>query len=139
MCCIHGEPLGFGRIPKEVASTKTVEYRTFSGRVVYYGRMLLGGSKCYCNTSLKLFRVTKSVSSAWSTSAAVGHFKKNHPHSASVRKQKGKLETRRAQLGECMHVSGSQAIQVLSSKKSPYGLSDNENDLMTDLLDTDMF
>ena len=40
VCCIHGEPLGFGRIPKEVASTKTVEYRTVSGRVVYYGRML---------------------------------------------------------------------------------------------------
>ena len=40
VCCIHGEPLGFGRIPKEVASTKAVEYRTVSGRVVYYGRML---------------------------------------------------------------------------------------------------
>ncbi len=26
--------VGFGRIPKEVASTKTVEYRTISGRVV---------------------------------------------------------------------------------------------------------
>ena len=38
-----------------------------------------------------------------------------------------------------MHTSGSQAIQVLSSKKSPYGLSDNENDLMSDLIDTDMF
>jgi hypothetical protein len=40
VCCIHGEPLGFGRIQKEVASTKAVEYRTVSGRVVYYGRML---------------------------------------------------------------------------------------------------
>jgi hypothetical protein len=40
VCCIHGEPLGFGRIPKEVPSTKTVEYRTVSGRVIYYGRML---------------------------------------------------------------------------------------------------
>jgi hypothetical protein len=40
VCCIHGEPFGFGRIPKEVASTKAVEYRTVSGRVVYYGRML---------------------------------------------------------------------------------------------------
>ena len=40
VCCIHGEPLGFGRIPKEVASTKAVEYRKVSGRVVYYGRML---------------------------------------------------------------------------------------------------
>ncbi len=40
VCCIHDEPLGFGRIPKEVASTKAVEYRTVSGRVVYYGRML---------------------------------------------------------------------------------------------------
>jgi hypothetical protein len=40
VCCIHGEPLGFGRIPKEVGSTKAVEYRTVSGRVVYYGRML---------------------------------------------------------------------------------------------------
>ena len=40
VCCIHGEPLGFGRIPKEVASTKAVEYRTVSGRVVYYGRIL---------------------------------------------------------------------------------------------------
>jgi hypothetical protein len=54
-----------------------------------------GGSKRYCNTPLKLFRDTKSESSSWSTSAAVGHFKKNHPHSASARKQKGKLETRR--------------------------------------------
>ena len=85
-----------------------------------------GGSKCYCNTTLKLFRGTKRTSSAWSTSAAVGHFKKNHPHSDSVRKQKGKLETRRQRVGECMHTSGSQVIQVVSSKKSPYGLSDNE-------------
>jgi hypothetical protein len=40
VCCIHGEPLGFERIPKEEASTKVVEYRTVSGRVVDYGRML---------------------------------------------------------------------------------------------------
>ncbi len=40
VCWIHGEPLGFGSIPKEVASTKSVEYRAVSGRVVDYGRML---------------------------------------------------------------------------------------------------
>jgi hypothetical protein len=78
-----------------------------------------GGSKCYCNTSLKVVRGTKSVSSAWSTSTVVGHFKKNHPHSDSTRKQKGKLETRRVRLGECMHTSDGQSIQGLSSKKIP--------------------
>ncbi len=40
VCCIHDEPLGFGRIPTEVGSSKSVEYRTFSGRVVHYGRTL---------------------------------------------------------------------------------------------------
>ena len=84
------------------------------------------GSKRYCNTPLKLFRCTKSTSSAWSTSAAVAHFKKQDPHSNAARKQKGKLETRQAWLGECMHASGSHAIQGHSSQKGPYGLSDNE-------------
>ena len=54
-----------------------------------------GGSKRYCNTPLTLVQGTKSVSSTWITSDAVGHFKKNHPHSDSARNQKGKLETRR--------------------------------------------
>jgi hypothetical protein len=75
-----------------------------------------GGSKHSCNTSLKLVRGTKIASSAWNTSAAVGHFKKNHPHSDSVWNQKGKLETRRAHLVECMYVSVSQVIQALSPK-----------------------
>ncbi len=89
------------------------------------------GSKCYCNTPLKLFRDTKSVSSVWNTSTVVVHFKKQHPRSNVARNQKGKLETRQARLGECMHASDSQSIQGHSSQKSPYGLSDNEKVMNT--------
>ncbi len=60
------------------------------------------------------------------SSTTVSHFKKQYPRSNVVHKQKGKLETRQAHLGECMHTSDSQTIQGHSSQKSPYGLSDNE-------------
>ncbi len=61
------------------------------------------GFQSYCNTPLKLFRCTKSESSAWSTSTAVAHFKKHHPRSNVSYKQKGKLETRQGRLVECIH------------------------------------
>jgi hypothetical protein len=78
-----------------------------------------GGSKRYCNTPLNLVWDTKRTSSSLNTSTVVGQIKKNHPHSDSARNQKGKLETRRTRLVECMHVSDSQTIQAISSKKSP--------------------
>ena len=79
-----------------------------------------GGSKRYCNRVLKIFRDTKRPSSGWRTSTALEHFKKEHPHSDSVRKHKAKLEIRQVRLGESMHVSDS------SSQRNTYGLSDNE-------------
>ena len=84
------------------------------------------GEKRYCNTPLKLFRASKAKEAAWSTSAALGHFKKKHEGSSSARKQKVGLAKRQTRLGECMHASGSEGILSISTKKSTYGLSDNE-------------
>ena len=42
------------------------------------------GDKRYCNTPLKLFRSSKGKEAAWSTSAALGHFKKNHEGSCAA-------------------------------------------------------
>jgi hypothetical protein len=44
-----------------------------------------GGSKCYCNTPLKLFRVTKSVSSVWNTSAVAEAERKTRNSSSTTR------------------------------------------------------
>ncbi len=84
------------------------------------------GEKRYCNTPLKLFRASKAKEAAWSTSAALGHFKKKHEGSSSARKQKVGLAKRQTRLGECMHAFGSEGIQSISSKKNTFGLSDNE-------------
>ena len=54
------------------------------------------GEKRYCNTPLKLFRASKAKDAAWSTSAALGHFKKNHEGSSAARKHQQCLLKRQA-------------------------------------------
>jgi hypothetical protein len=56
------------------------------------------GEKCYCNSPLKLFRASKAKEAVWSTSAELGHFKKKHDCSSSVRKQKVGLVKRQTHL-----------------------------------------
>ena len=84
------------------------------------------GEKRYCNTPLKLFRASKAKDAAWSTSAALGHFKKNHEGSSAARKQQQCLLKRQARKGQAMHASASDNKLSACSKKSPYGFSENE-------------
>ena len=53
-------------------------------------------------------------------------FQEETEGSSSARKQKVGLAKRQTRLGECMHASGSEGILSISTKKSTYGLSDNE-------------
>ena len=71
------------------------------------------GEKRYCNTPLKRFRSSKGKEDAWSTSAALEHFKNKHEDSSSVLKQKAGAAKRQSHLGECMHASGSVGIHFL--------------------------
>jgi hypothetical protein len=75
---------------------------------------------------LKLFRSNSGKEAGWSTSAAITHFKNKHEDSSSARKQKAGAAKRQTRLGECMHTADSDRIQSISSKKSTYGLSENE-------------
>ena len=84
------------------------------------------GVKCFCNQPLKLFRASKALGAAWSTTASVAHSKKKHADSDVARKHKGRAEKTQLRLGECMQASGTADIQSSSSKQITYGLSENE-------------
>jgi hypothetical protein len=85
------------------------------------------GEKRYCNTPLKLVRASKAKDAAWSTSAALGHFKKNHEGSSAARKQQQCLLKRQARKGEAMHASASDNKLSACSKKSPLGAQRNRS------------
>ena len=115
-----GEPTGLG----EVSVSDRMHTRLcVSSRSLDDGE---NGEKRYCNTPLKLFRASKAKDAAWSTSAALGHFKKNHEGSSAARKQQQCLLKRQARKGEAMHASASDNKLSACSKKSPYGFSENE-------------
>jgi hypothetical protein len=84
------------------------------------------GVKRFCNQPLKLFRASKALGAAWSTTASVAHSKKKHADSDVARKHKGRAEKTQLRLGECMQASGTADIQSSSSKQITYGLSENE-------------
>jgi hypothetical protein len=89
------------------------------------------GEKRFCNTPLKLFRSSKGKDARrarmrWSTTIVVSHFKKKHEVSSSALKQQAGAAKRQTRLSECMHAGGSEHVQSISSKKSPYGLSESE-------------
>ena len=83
------------------------------------------GVKCFCNQPLKLFRASKALGAAWSTTASVAHSKKKHADSDVARKHTGRAEKTQLRLGECMQASGTADIQSSSSKQITYGLSEN--------------
>jgi hypothetical protein len=84
------------------------------------------GVKRFCNQPLKLFRASKALGAAWSTTASVAHSKKKHVDSKVARQQKGRAEKRQMRMGDCMHASGSAGIESSSSKHFTYALSENE-------------